>query len=75
VNIFHTLAEKAFEGRYVGYDLTVLVDLRETKEQRVIEFWAHPDFDYFAGKFYEASSEEQALSLLFIGEMYEDSKD
>jgi hypothetical protein len=76
-NIFHTLAEKAFEGRYLlNTAFCMSEDLMPYSN--ALRFWQ--DWVTCAvnsAEFYEStnSAEEQALALLFIGEMYEDSKD
>lgn len=72
MNIFHELAEKAFEGRYfVLSPATIRNDLYIGEHTEEFLFWDNPEFDSFCGEFYEATNDEQALALLFIGEMYD----
>jgi hypothetical protein len=70
MNIFHELAEKAFEGRYLlTTDFNVAADLPYGEDFSV--WWDITDDWFEVDMFYNMPSYEQALALLFIGEMYE----
>lgn len=77
MNIFHTLAEKAFEGRYLPHTFeSVVCDLVADKFQRERNFWTHPELDGLMAGFYGTSNaEDQCMFLLFIGEMYDSRKE
>lgn len=73
MNIFHELAEKAFAEEFLSLTSRCVHDYLVYASNEHY-FWFH----YFQlsdrGEFYtRLNSEEQALALLFIGEMYESS--
>lgn len=71
MNIFHELAEKAFKGRYLlGRPIVVPNDLPDGAPA---SFWVFYYEVTCAFQFYSLDREEQALALLFIGEMYQSS--
>lgn len=75
MNIFHKLAEKAFEGRYLRHtDNVVGTDLRPNHPDELY-FYLELVEDYhdFMSLYNTDNPSEQALALLFIGEMYESS--
>lgn len=72
MNIFHKLAEKAFEGRYFPDSIaTIANDIYQNGEHKAYRFWTDQRWDSFCSSVYHATNDEQALALLFIGEMYE----